>query len=306
MGNSKYDLLVITGPTASGKTKLAAYVAKELNGEIISADSRQVYRRMDIGTGKDLEDYIVDGKLIPYHLIDIAEPGEQYNAYKFVKDFITAYDDINKRGRVPILCGGTGLYVSAVTMGYEFYDGEPDENLRKELEQKPIEELQKMLLEKGITLNESDFYNKRRLIRRLESVLTGGIEEKIKVPSLNYLIVATQVSKEVRRQKIHKRLIERLNSGMIDEIEKLLKEVGKDVLLSYGLEYKWVTLYLTGELSYEEMVEKLETEINRFAKRQMTWFRGMERKGIKIHWIDTELSLTKKVELVKKLWQSES
>ena len=302
MGDSKYDLLVITGPTASGKTKLAAYVAKKLDGEIISADSRQVYRRMDIGTGKDLEDYTVEGKQIPYHLIDIAEPGEQYNAYRFVKDFIAAYNDISRRGKVPVLCGGTGLYISAVTMGYEFYDGKPDENLRQELEQKPLEELQKMLLEKGITLNESDFYNKRRLIRRLESVLTGGKEEKIKVPSLNYLIVATKVSKEVRRQKIHKRLIERLNEGMIDEIERLLKEVGKDVLLSYGLEYKWVTLYLLGELSYEEMVTKLETEINRFAKRQMTWFRGMERKGVKIHWIDAELPLSEKVEAVKKLW----
>ncbi len=302
MGDNKYDLLVITGPTASGKTKLAAYVAKELDGEIISADSRQVYRRMDIGTGKDLEDYTVEGKQIPYHLIDIAEPGEQYNAYRFVKDFIAAYDEITQRGKVPILCGGTGLYISAVTMGYEFYDGEPDENLRQELEQKPLEELQKMLLEKGITLNESDFYNKRRLIRRLESVLTGGEDEKIKVPLLNYLIVATKVSKEVRRQKIHKRLIERLNEGMIDEIERLLKEVGKDVLLSYGLEYKWVTLYLLGELSYEEMVTKLETEINRFAKRQMTWFRGMERKGVKIHWIDAELPLSEKVEAVKKLW----
>ncbi len=302
MEKKKYDLLVITGTTASGKTKLAAYVAKDINGEIISADSRQVYRRMDIGTGKDIDDYIVKGVKIPYHLIDIAEPGEQYNAYMFVRDFVVAYNNITNRKKVPILCGGTGLYVSAVTMGYEFYDGEPNESLRKELEQKSLEDLQKMILGKGIILNESDFYNKRRLIRRVESFYGTQRSNKVKVPSLNYLIVAMQVSKEERKQKIRNRLIERLDEGMVEEIKKLLNEVGKDVLLSYGLEYKWVTLYLIGELSYDKMVEKLEIEINRFAKRQMTWFRGMERKGIKIHWLDAKLPLAEKVEIVKKLW----
>jgi tRNA dimethylallyltransferase len=304
MNDNKYDLLVITGPTASGKTKLAAKLAKEISGEIISADSRQVYRRMDIGTGKDIDDYWIDGVEIPYHLIDITEPGEQYNVYNFVIDFIRVYNDIKSRNKVPVLCGGTGLYVSAVTMGYEFYEGEPDEKLRDELGKKSIEELQGMVLEKGIKLNDSDFKNKRRLIRAIESARSNARYEKIKVPDLNSLIVAIDISREERRKKIHNRLLQRLQEGMIEEVKALLNDVGKDVLLSYGLEYKWITLFLTGELSYDEMVQKLETEINRFAKRQMTWFRGMERKGVEIHWINADLPIDEKIKKIKDLWYS--
>jgi len=299
---TNYNLLVITGPTASGKTKLAAHLAYDLNGEIISADSRQVYRGMDIGTGKDLEDYIVKGIHIPYHIIDILEPGEQYNAYKFTQDFTKAFDSITSNSKVPVLCGGTGLYISAVVSGYEFYNGTPDEDLRKELEKKSVQELQTIIKDKGIELNESDFHNKRRLIRRIEAEMTGRVLDSHKVTGINPLVTAINISKEQRRKNIHIRLHQRLKTGMIEEVENLLQKVGKEILISYGLEYKWITLYLTGEIDYNTMTQKLETEINRFAKRQMTWFRGMERKGVKIHWIDYNLSLEEKLKVIESLW----
>jgi tRNA dimethylallyltransferase len=290
----KSELIVITGPTASGKTKLAVLLAHKINGEIISADSRQVYREMTVGTGKDLDDYIINGTKIPYYLIDIINPGEYYSAYNYAKDFVSAYRTITSKGKKPILCGGTGLYISAVVEQYEFYNSPPNPELRNELEKKDLHTLQELASKYGINLNKSDFENKRRLIRHLENILTNTKGEKFKIPELNYIIFAINIPPDERRKKIRKRLISRLNEGMIEEIKNLIQKYGEQTILSYGLEYKYITLYLSGKMDYNEMVSKLETEIYRFSKRQMTWFRGMERRGIKINWINFELPLEKK------------
>ncbi len=296
-----YDIITILGPTASGKTNLATRLAYKIGGEIISADSRQVFKGMDIGTGKDIEEYEVKGKLIPYHLIDIVNPGEIYNVFRYAQDFGRVYEAIKQRNNIPILCGGTGLYISAVTQGYDFYDGEPDEDLRKELEKKDIGYLQQKINKLGIKLNESDFYNKRRLVRHIEAAISKNKRKHITLPALNTLYIGVSIDKETRRKKIHKRLIERLQNGMIEEVDRLLKEVGKDVLISYGLEYRYVTLYLIGKMNYDDMIIELERAINRFAKRQMTWLRGMERKGIKINWINIDMPTDEKIKIIKEL-----
>ena len=244
-------LLTILGPTACGKTTFAAHLAYEMDGEIISADSRQVYRGMDIGTGKDLADYHVAGKDIPYHLIDIAEAGTRYNVYEWQRDFLDAYEGIMQRGKTPILCGGTGMYIESVIKGYEF-DG-----------------------------------------RRF--------------PEFNSLIVGLDISRDLRREKISRRLRTRLDEGMIDEVKGLLdRGVSATQLIKYGLEYKFVTLYLLGDLTYDEMVSLLEIAIHQFAKRQMTWFRGMEeRRGLRIHWLSVEIPMEERIEKVKELWQKQ-
>lgn len=278
------ELICILGPTASGKTRYAVEMARKVGGEIISADSRQVYRGMDIGTGKDLEEY---GE-VPYHLIDIADAGTKYNIFQYQKDFERVYADILSRGRQPILCGGSGLYIEAATCGYFLPDVPPDEKLRSELAQKPMEELEALYEKIRKPHNSTDYDSKQRLIRAIEIAL---YEDSHPVTRSNYLpkrcrYIGIAVSREVRNARIDARLEARLKAGMVDEVKRLLDSgIPPEDLIYYGLEYKYLTLYLTGVLEYPEMVDKLRTAIHQFAKRQMTWFRGMERRGIKIEWI---------------------
>ena len=301
-------MITILGPTASGKTPLAAALAYEIGGEIISADSRQVYRRMDIGTGKDLIDYNVEsgeGKVesIPYHLIDICEPGTKYNLFQYQQDFFDAYQDIIGRGKTPILCGGTGLYIEAVLKGYQLSPVPQNPELRARLEGKTLDELTEMLVElkkqNGSTMhNKTDVDSCQRAIRAIE------IEEynlhtptpKRELPPIDSLIVGVNIDREARREKITRRLKTRLEEGMIEEVRSLLAEgIPAEDLIYYGLEYKFVTEYLVGKMTYDEMFQRLEIAIHQFAKRQMTWFRGMERRGFTIHWIDALQPMEEKV-----------
>ena len=279
-----YDLICILGPTASGKTKYAVNLARELGAEILSGDSRQVYRGMDIGTGKDLADY---GE-VPYHLIDIVEAGTKYNIYRYQHDFERAYQDILSRGRRPILCGGSGLYIEAATCGYYLPDVPADEALRAELDKLPTEELIARYEALRTPHNTTDYDTRQRLIRALEIAI---YEESHPVNRTSFLPTRTKfiglsVSREVRNARIDARLEARLKEGMVDEVRRLLESgIPPENLIYYGLEYKYLTLYLTGALQYDEMVEKLRIAIHQFAKRQMTWFRGMERRGITIDWV---------------------
>jgi tRNA dimethylallyltransferase len=284
-----YDLLVITGPTASGKTALAAAVAARVNGEVISADSRQVYRGMDIGSGKDLGDYIVDGRRIPAHLIDIADPGYKYNVFEYQRDFLKVYEDIDKRGKFPVVCGGSGMYIDSIVSGYKLVEVPPDRKMREELEKKTIEELTAILESFKSLHNVTDVDTKKRAIRaiEIERYYTSQGSKVTSFPKVNSLIVGVVFDRDSRRSRITERLRERINNGMVEEVKELMaRGISDEELIYYGLEYKYITLYLTGKLTYDEMFKTLETEIHRFAKRQMTWFRSMERKGIKIHWLD--------------------
>ena len=305
------EMLTILGPTACGKTSFAVALADRLNGEIISADSRQVYRGMDLGTGKDLVDYSVNGRLIPYHLIDIVNAGEKYNVYRYQHDFLIAYDDIVSRGRMPVLCGGTGLYLESVLRGYRLCPVPQNPELRKSLENKSLEDLVKVLLEyKKSTGNKmhntTDVDTAQRAIRAIE------IEEYYKnhplldadFPDIDSLVVGLDISRELRRERISQRLRQRLDDGMLDEIRHLIDSgVAPDDLIYYGLEYKYLTLHVIGQLSYDEMFRQLEIAIHQFAKRQMTWFRGMERRGVEIHWIDATLPMEEKVDKVLHMMQ---
>ena len=303
-------MITILGPTASGKTPVAAHLAAEIGGEIISADSRQVYRRMDIGTGKDLAEY---GK-VPYHLIDICEPGTKYNLFEYQQDFFDAYQDIQSRGAVPILCGGTGLYIEAVLKGYKLSPVPQNPALRSSLEGKTLDELTKMLVELKAQ-NGSHMHNKtdvdscQRAIRAIE-IETYNLEHPMprrELPPVDSLIIGIEIDRELRRQKITRRLKARLDEGMIDEVKRLLDEgIPAEDLIYYGLEYKFVTEYLTGKSSYDEMFQRLEIAIHQFAKRQMTWFRGMERRGFKINWIDATLPMEDKVATIIQLINSKS
>ena len=280
----EYDLICVLGPTASGKTRYAVQLARELGGEILSGDSRQVYRGMDIGTGKDLAEY---GE-IPYHLIDIVDAGTQYNIFEYQHDFERAYRDIVERGRVPILCGGSGLYIEAATCGYHLPDVPPDPALRAELEQQPTETLIARYEALRTPHNTTDYDTRQRLIRALEIAIWEDAHPVNRTAFLpkhtKYLGIA--VSRDERNARIDRRLDARLQEGLVEEVRGLLESgLTPEDLLYYGLEYKFVTLYLTGQLSYDEMVERLRIAIHQFAKRQMTWFRGMERKGINIEWI---------------------
>ncbi len=285
----KYDIITILGPTASGKTALAASLAREMgNAEIISADSRQVYRGMDIGTGKDLADYTVGGVDIPYHLIDIVEAGERYNLFQFQQDFWTAYNDIRQRGKFPIMCGGTGLYIESVLKSYKMVPVPENPELRRKLEHYTLEELTQLLGTYKALHNTTDVDTPKRAIRAIE-IQQYYKENKIdeqEFPSLRSLTIGVRVDREVRRQKISQRLRDRLDQGMLQEVEGLLRKVPADALMYYGLEYKYLTQCCIGQLSYEEMVRQLEIAIHQFAKRQMTWFRGMERRGTPIIWQD--------------------
>ncbi len=300
-------MITILGPTASGKTGLAAAFAAEMGAEIISADSRQVYRGMDIGTGKDLADYIVAGRKIPYHLIDIAEPGTKYNLFRYQHDFLKAYEDITARGVLPILCGGTGLYIEAVLKGYHLAPVPENKELRTALESKTLEELTAMLVElkhrNGSNMhNRSDVDTTKRAIRAIEIEVFNGEhpEESAVIPPIDSIIIGVNIDREERRRKITERLKRRLEEGMVDEIRSLLdRGVPPEDLIYYGLEYKFVTEYVIGRRTYDEMFESLEIAIHQFAKRQMTWFRGMERRGFTIHWIDALLPMQDKVSQLK-------
>ena len=306
-------MITILGPTASGKTPVAARLAMEIGGEVISADSRQVYRRMDIGTGKDLEDYMVsqrDGSfVIPYHLIDIREPGTKYNLFEYQQDFFDAYQDIRSRGKVPILCGGTGLYIEAVLKGYHLSPVPQNQELRDRLEGKTLVELTQMLTElkqkTGSNMhNTTDVDSCQRAIRAIE-IETYNIEHptpRRELPPVDSIIIGIDIDRELRREKITRRLKARLDEGMVDEVKALLDEgISPEDLIYYGLEYKFVTEYLMGQTTYDEMFTRLEISIHQFAKRQMTWFRGMERRGFKINWIDATLPMDEKIEIIKQL-----
>jgi tRNA dimethylallyltransferase len=293
------QMITILGPTASGKTPLAAALAKQVDGEIISADSRQVYRRMDIGTGKDLADY--DG--VPYHLIDICEPGTKYNLFQYQQDFFDAYEDIRSRGVLPILCGGTGLYIEAVLKGYHLSPVPQNPELRQQLEGRSLDELTQMLKElkakTGSNMhNTTDVDSCQRAIRAIE-IESYNLEHPVprrELPAVDSLIVGVSIDRELRREKISRRLKARLEEGMLDEVRGLLDSgIPADDLIYYGLEYQFVTEHLIGRLSYDEMFRRLEIAIHQFAKRQMTWFRGMERRGFTIHWVDATLPMDEKV-----------
>lgn len=300
---SDYNMLAIVGPTATGKTKLAAHVAARIGGEIISADSRQVYRGMDIGTGKDLADYIVGGHEVPAHLVDIADAGYQYNVFEFQRDFLKVFDDLKARGRFPVLCGGSGLYIEAVLNNYKLIRVPVNDELRKQLKDKSLEELTEILksYKKSKLHNTTDIVNTKRAIRaiEIEHFYAAGEPLQTEIPELNALIVGIDAAREIRRERITQRLHQRLNEGMIDEVRTLLNAgIPPGDLIYYGLEYKFITQYIIGELSYAEMTEKLNIAIHQFAKRQMTWFRKMERQGTQIRWLDVEMPLEEKVETI--------
>ena len=302
------QMITILGPTASGKTPLATALAQKIGGEIISADSRQVYRRMYIGTGKDLSDY---GN-VPYHLIDICEPGTKYNLFQYQQDFFDAYQDIRSRGVEPILCGGTGLYIEAVLKGYKLSPVPQNPELRARLEGKTLDELTQMLVELkaqngSVMHNKTDVDSCQRAIRAIE-IETYNLENPVprrELPPVDSLIIGVDIDREARREKITKRLKARLEEGMIDEVRALLDEgIPADDLIYYGLEYKFVTEYIVGKTTYDEMFTRLEIAIHQFAKRQMTWFRGMERRGFTIHWIDATLPIEEKVSQIIQIRKS--
>lgn len=304
----KYDLITILGPTASGKTSLAAELAARLQTEIISGDSRQIYRRMDLGTGKDLADYTVGNYAVPYHLIDIAEPGYKYNVFEFQRDFLKAYRDMKQRNRLPVLCGGTGMYLESVLKGYRLLPVPENPELRARLADKSLDELTALLATYKKLHNSTDVDTVKRAIRAIEIeeyYLTQEVEER-SFPELNSLIIGVDIDREQRRKKISLRLKQRLDEGMVEEVRGLIDSgISPDDLIYYGLEYKYLTLYVTGQLTYEEMYSQLEIAIHQFAKRQMTWFRGMERRGFTIHWIDASLPMEDKVGKILELLKSE-
>jgi len=300
---SKYDLITILGPTASGKTLFSTALAAQLHTEIISADSRQIYRGMDLGTGKDLADYTINGQTIPYHLIDIVDPGYKYNVFEYQKDFLKAYESIKEKGCLPILCGGTGLYLESVLKGYKLMPVPENPELRSNLSDKSLSELTELLKQYKTLHNSTDVDTVKRAIRAIEIeeyYLKHPVPER-EFPELNSLIIGVDIDRELRRERISRRLQQRLDEGMIEEVRNLINNgVTPEDLIYYGLEYKYLTLYVIGQITYQEMYSGLETAIHQFAKRQMTWFRGMERKGFTIHWVDSQLPMEEKIAYVEK------
>ena len=326
-----YELITVLGPTASGKTSFAVAMGRHLDSEIISADSRQVYRKMDIGTGKDLDDYRVEDVSIPYHLIDICDAGTKYNVFEYQRDFFRVFRQIKEKGKLPILCGGTGLYIESVLKGYKLLDVPPNPSLRESLKDKSISELEAILASFKTLHNKTDVDSVQRAIRAIEIevfyqtagndnthvmmsispfVIPSEVEGSLCIPDsstalrmtenvnspLNSLIIGIRIDRELRRKKISDRLHYRLENGMIVEVRRLLDSgIQAEDLIYYGLEYKFITQYVIGEITYNEMVTLLETAIHQFAKRQMTWFRGMERRGFTIHWIDASLPTGDKI-----------
>lgn len=302
--HKNYNLLTILGPTAGGKTSVAANVALKFNGEIISGDSRQIYRGMDLGTGKDLKDYIINNHKIEYHLIDIVDAGYKYNLHEFQKDFFTAFAKINEKNKLPVLCGGTGLYIESIIKNYELFEVPENTELRNKLELKSHEELIEILKTLKKVHNKSDFDTKKRLIRgiEIEMFYKENPLEKHENPQIKSLNIGIKFDREIQRQRITQRLHQRFDEGMLGEVKKLLDNgVPAETLLYYGLEYKFITQHLLGQLSFDEMFKLLNTAIHQFAKRQMTWFRGMEKRGHIIHWIDGELDMQHKIGEIEKL-----
>ncbi len=301
----KYNLLTILGPTATGKTGLAAHLAAKLNGEVISADSRQVYRGMDLGTGKDYEDYFVDGVEVPSHLVDIEDAGAHYNVYRFQTDFIRVFNAINARKKFPVLCGGSGLYLEAVLKNYRLIEVPPNKELRKELEGKTLDELTEILKALKPQLhNHTDVETDRRAVRaiEIEKYYAENPQDASEMPDIKSLNVGIDFDRGMRRERITRRLKQRLEEGMLDEVQTLLDSgLTPEQLIYYGLEYKFLTLHLIGELSFDEMFAKLEIAIHQFAKRQMTWFRGMEKRGTEIFWVNGHLPMEEKVDQVFQL-----
>lgn len=303
---NNYKLITIIGPTASGKTAFAAALAARLDTEIISGDSRQVYRSMDIGTGKDLADYVVDGKQIPYHLIDICNPGDKYNVFEYQHDFHKAFEEIRKKGKLPILCGGTGMYIESVLRGFKLLDVPQNPALRESLKGKSLAELEQILASYKVLHNKTDVDSAQRAIRaiEIEEFYKTEVPDKREYAPINSLIIGVDIDRDLRREKISKRLRARLDEGMVDEVRAILATgVKPEDLIYYGLEYKFLTLYIIGQLTYDEMVSQLEIAIHQFAKRQMTWFRGMERRGLHIHWLDATLPTDEKINNVLALIQ---
>lgn len=294
-------LITILGPTATGKTALAAEVAYRMGGEVISADSRQVFRGMDIGTGKDLADYHIHDIDIPYHLIDICDPAEEYNAYRFMGDFTVAFNDIVARGKVPVMCGGTGMYLDAVIRGYQLPDAPVDPEYRRSLEQYSDEELAERLASYISLHNHTDTETRDRLLRALEIAEYGRIhpEGYRRLPAMQHRVFGISFPREVIIERIGLRLRQRLDEGMVDEVKRLIDNgIKPERLMRFGLEYRHCTRYLLGQCTRDELYRDLYTDIRRFAKRQMTWYRRMERNGVEIHWIDGTLPLDDKVRAV--------
>ena len=302
--SEKYDMLAIVGPTACGKTALAVDAALSFGGEVLSADSRQVYRGMDIGTGKDLAEYVRDGVQVPVHLVDIVDAGEKYNLFEFQRDFLQAYNDVCSRGVLPVLCGGSGMYVESVLRGYRLIPVPENPQLRASLEEKTLEELTAVLAGYKTLHNNTDTDTKKRAIRAIEIeeyYKTCSVEERA-FPSIRTLVVGVDVDREVRRNRITARLLQRVDEGLVEEVRGLLaRGVTEEQLIYYGLEYKFVTMYVTGKMSRDEMLKGLEIAIHQFAKRQMTWFRGMERRGTGINWIDASLPRAEQLSIIEKL-----
>jgi len=299
-----YNLITVLGATAGGKTAFAAKLTHVLDREIISADSRQVYRRMDIGTGKDLEDYTVDGHEVPTHLVDIVEPGYKYNVYEYQQDFVKVFKDIVARGKKAVLCGGSGMYLEAVIKDYKLISVPHNIELRQKLEGSSLEELIPILEAYGSLHNKSDVTEKKHLIRAIEIAdhYAENPGARMKLPDINHLILGVKFDRDSRRRRISERLKQRLENGMIEEVQMLIdSEVDKETLIYYGLEYKFVTQYIEGQLTYNEMFNGLQTAIHQFSKRQMTWFRRMEKNGIKIHWLDGYMTMEEKIDRVKSI-----
>jgi tRNA dimethylallyltransferase len=293
ISTGKMPLIALVGPTASGKTKLAVSLAAKLDAELISADSRQVYKGMDIGTGKDLKEYKLDNKLIPYHLIDIVEAGSKYNVYEYQRDFLTTWSSLQARNKPAVLCGGTGMYVESVLRGYRLVPVPVNAELRTELGEKSLAELTQILASYKALHNSTDVDTQKRALRAIEIEEYYRIHPEVdaEFPKINFILFCLDLDRDLRRKRISERLKSRLNEGMIEEVEGLLASgIPADDLIYYGLEYKFVTLYLLGEITFQELFSKLEVAIHQFAKRQMTWFRGMETRGLKVHWLNAMAS----------------
>ncbi len=296
-------VITILGPTATGKTALAARLAFEIGGEVISADSRQVYRGMDIGTGKDYTDYVVEGITIPSHLIDIADPGYEYNIFEFQQDFHRVYNEIKGRGKAPIMCGGSGMYLETILKGYRLADESTDEEFLEELETKSDDHLIELLKTWKPLHNKTDIEDRRRIMKALLVARQSKIDDETlkaqRYPAIQSVIFGISFPRGLVKTRITERLKNRLDNGMVAEVEKLLASgILPERMMKYGLEYKFITMFITGKLTYSDLFENLNIAIRQFAKRQMTWFRRMERQGFVIHWIDGRLPLEQKIEII--------
>jgi len=295
---NNYNIITILGPTAGGKTSVATNLAYKIDAEIISGDSRQIYRGMDLGTGKDLNEYIINNQQIKFHLIDIVDAGYKYNLFEFQKDFFKAYADIIEKQKLPIFCGGTGLYLESIIDNYNILEVPENTELRNQLILKEKDELEQMLISMKSVHNKSDFDTKKRTIRaiEIETYYQTNPRKQIEYPKINSLTIGIKYEREIQRKRITERLKQRLQDGMIDEVKTLIdKGVPADTLIYYGLEYKFITQYLLNQITYNQMFELLNIAIHQFQKRQMTWFRKMEKDGINIYWLDGYMDLDKKI-----------